>query len=250
MCVQTNYPVIMVLPQTLFDTVNPGSPDSSSGYATPGPKQKRRKLWSYDHASHVFLNDAGTSGLEKATLKELYSVCSKGNKAVAFFTELCDETSKHARGIAHSRNAETMQKCIAKLDSDRYRKLIQSGVMAKVQGELDSLRTHAKVLDASDMPTEGTGSLSTIRVGATARDDSEVEEAAKEIHTWLSRDKSSLRSLICALSSGGLFYVTQVHEKVARAYISEKNVTVEQYTQECVARLCRDSSVINDMDGM
>ena len=240
----------MVLPVSLFATVNPGSPDSSSGYATPGPKQKRRKLWSYDHASHVFLNDAGTSGVEKATLKDLYSVCSKGNKAVAFFTELCDETSKHARGIAHSRNAETLQKSIEKLESDQYQKLIQPGVLDKAREELDSLITHARILNASDMPTEGTGSLSTIRAGATPREESEVAEAAKKIHSWLSLDKSSLRSLICALSSGGLFYVTQVHEKVARAYIDQKNVTAEQYVQECVARLCRDTSVVNDMDGI
>ena len=240
----------MVLPASLFDTVNPGSPDSSVGSTIPGPKQKRRKLWSYDHASHVLLNDAGTSGVEKATLKDLYSVCSKGNKAVAFFSELCDESSKHARGIAHSRNAETMQKCIEKIDSARYHKLLRPAVLDKVREEADALIIHAKVLNASDMPTEGSGSLSTIRVGAASREETDVEEAAKKIHSWLSLDKSPLRSLICALSSGGLFYVTQVHEKVARAYIDQKNVTAQQYVQECVARLCRDTSVVNDMDGL
>ena len=97
----------------LFDGASAGSPGSSDSLATPGQKQKRRKLWTYDHASHVLLNDNGASGIENTSLHELYSVCSKGNKAVAFFTELCDETNQHSRGIAHSRNAETLQKKLA-----------------------------------------------------------------------------------------------------------------------------------------
>jgi hypothetical protein len=238
----------MALRSNLFDS-SPGSPLSSADL-TPGPKQKRRKLWSYDHASHIFLNDAGMSGIEKVTLKELFSVCSKGNKAVAFFSELCDETSTHNRGIAHSRNAETMQKTIEKLNSARYRKLIKGSILDKAKQELGSLLAHVQILNASDMPTEGTGSLSTIRVGGSCREETDVDAAAQKMHAWLSSDKSALRSLICALSAGGLFYVTQVHEKVARAYIDQKRVTKEEYIAECVARLCRDSSTVNDMNGM
>ena len=164
---------------TLFDGASPGSPGSSDSLATPRQKQKRRKLWTYDHTSHVLLNDNGTSGIENTSLHELYSVCSKGNKAVAFFTDLCDETNHHSRGIAHSRNAETLQTTIEKLKPARYMKLIRPDVVAKAVEELDALIIHCKILNASDMPSEGSGSLSAIRARVTPRDESEVEEAAK-----------------------------------------------------------------------
>ena len=48
-----------------------------------------------------------------------------------------------------------------------------------------------------------------------------IEDAAKHLHVWLSKPTSPFRSLIAFLSSGGLFYVAQCHEKSARAYIGQ-----------------------------
>ena len=57
------------------------------------------------------------------------------------------------------------------------------------------------------------------KMKSEVRSKTEIELAAGHLHGWLSEKTSPLRSLVAFLSSGGLFYVSQCHEKSARACV-------------------------------
>ena len=53
------------------------------------------------------------------------------------------------------------------------------------------------------------------------KDSKKVKLAAEKIYDWVKTSDSPLKALVHILSSGGLFYVGQVHEKCSRAYVQE-----------------------------
>ena len=63
------------------------------------------------------------------------------------------------------------------------------------------------------------GKLGSSSLRLTDHEHHELEEAAREVHAWLKKDTSLLRQFICAMSSGGLFFVAQCHEKAARGFV-------------------------------
>jgi hypothetical protein len=232
-----------------------GTPSRSSASGesfipeTPPTKKARSKLWAYDHASHQLLNDKGDSGIESVGYAALWAGVCKGNNQVAFFSESADEQSIHNRGIACSRNAETLQKAIEKLKDSNYAKIIDEDIYKKAMKEANALLPHCIMLNGCDIPTESAGGVASIRSGSTiVRDKTMVTSAAAAMYAWLVQPESPLRGLLSLLSGNGLFYVTQVHEKLGRAYIAEKKVSVADYASECKERLCGSkASTIDDV---
>ena len=47
----------------------------------------------------------------------------------------------------------------------------------------------------------------------------ELEEHAAKLRRWLMAPKSKLRMFIAAMSSGGLYYVAQCHDKCGRGFV-------------------------------
>jgi hypothetical protein len=236
----------------IMDGLMGGADSSVSGESAfpetpPSKKACRSKLWAYDHATHQLLNDKGDSGIETVGLSPLWAGVCKGNSQVAFFSESADESSQHNRGIACSRNAETLQKSIEKLKHSDYVKIIDPVIYKKAMAEATMLLPHCVVLNGCDIPTESSGGVAAIRSGSTiVRDKAAVSASAAAMYTWLTQEESALRGLLGLLSGNGLFYVTQVHEKIGRAYLSEKNISVGEFASECKERLCGAKSSSTD----
>ena len=85
------------------------------------PSEKRRKLKSYDLMPGQILNPMGESGIGRIELKPLCEAMQKGNKAAAFFSELCDVEAAR-KGIAISRLSEVWISIGKKLKSGPYEK--------------------------------------------------------------------------------------------------------------------------------
>lgn len=81
----------------------------------------------------------------------------------------------------------------------------------------------------------------------TPKGQDDITEAAAKVYEWLHKKDSMLRSLITFLSSGGLFYVAQCHEKCARAFCRE-DITKEDFIMAARARI--GSEPEQEGDGM
>ena len=81
---------------------------------------RRSRLKNYDLLPHHVLNSMGAGGVETVSLDRLAAVMSKGNEAVKFFSELCDESLKR-KGVAIICLAEIQLKVGKKLRSKVYK---------------------------------------------------------------------------------------------------------------------------------
>ena len=213
------------------------------------PAAKRAKLKPYDLLPSQVLNAMGESGIQTTSLKQLADVQARGNKAAAYFTELCDENlgRKH---VAVSRLSEVQLQTGEKiLKTNYYKKYIDSKLYDPAMREFEELRPSFKTLLGKDVWTADSGqSLSSIIYSGAGA-------AAKKVYDWLQKKESKWRQLQVLLSSGGLFYVASVHERSHRAYIAhgEKDpVTVEAYQKWCCDRLCGEGApaALNDLEGL
>ena len=195
---------------------------------------KRRKLRHYDLLPAQLLNPMGESGIGNVDLARLWSLMNSGNKAAEFFSELCDEDAARHR-VAISRLADVLRAAIENIYSEAATKVIQSKLLGEAKKELDVIKPALEHLIIKDYVGSESKSIRTIaykKTAAAKRTKEDIEEAAKKLFQWLNKSRSASRSLIAFLSSGGLHYVTQVHEKGCRAYIN-KGVTEEEFIKTC-----------------
>ena len=86
--------------------------------------EKRVKLWKSDTVAAQVLNPYGPSQqLQGMDTKSLWSCCAKGNKYVAFHTELASDDPLRV-GIRMSRVAETLVAAITAVMTDARTKLM------------------------------------------------------------------------------------------------------------------------------
>ena len=223
------------------------------------PAKKRTKLKGYDLTPHQFLNSMGESGISKAGLDQVYAAMCKGNKACAFFSELCDPT-ENRKGVAISRLAEVMLKTGDKLKGEVYKKNISAGIYEAAMKEVKDLEPAWRTLMGKGISTEDdvgdTATAGRIAYGGGAEDRREkpaVKVATDKVYAWLTIKDSKLRSLMALLAGGGLFYATSVQEKSHRAYIEhsqedKKKGNSDVYSKWAQARLCGDP--VNQLDDL
>ena len=221
------------------------------------PQAKRARLKPYDLLPIHMLNAMGESGVQTIALKHLAEVPSKGNKAVAYFTELCDE-SPSRKHIAISRLCEVQLRAGEKMLSQPFfKKYLDKKLYNEAMAEFEKLKPAFKSLVGKDVWTaDGELSVSSIIYAGTSviKGKDEVNKAAFTVYEWLQK-ASKWRQLQVLLSSGGLFYVASVHERSHRAYIAhgeKETVPVEAYQKWCCDRLCCDDApvTLNDLDGL
>ena len=197
----------------------------------------------------------GASGIETASLDRVVAVMSKGNEAVKFFSELCDEDPKR-KGRAISQLAEIQLKAGKKLKSTVYKESINEALYDAAMAEFRELEPSFIVLAGKTMPVGGTSETAGgVACGSgKTRTPAAVHRAAEQIYAWLCEPRSKWRSLMALLSGGGLFYVTSVHETCNRAYILHERpsvVTAADYAEWSKLRLCRgQADEVNDLDGL
>ena len=226
------------------------------------PKAKRTKLKSYDQMPAQVLNANGESGISKTTLLKLAMAMKTGNKAAAWFNELCDPTPKR-KGIAISRLSEIWLLNGAKLQDAEYKAHIKKELYNTAMKEFEQLEPCFKVLMGKGLSMEDdetTETVGRIAYGASSNADFKnpdaVNAAAVQVYEWLQRPQSKFRALTSLLSGGGLFYVASVHEKCHRAYIKHGYtiddkptlVTEEMYADWARGRCCSDHPVATNSD--
>ena len=175
---------------------------------------KRQKLRREDHVSVHLLHPFGISGDLGATLADFWAFASKGDKRVAFFTELAS-TNPMMRGIAIMRTAHILNLAIKELSRDHWKSLLNANIYDALEKDMKAISTWLDVLDVDQ--GSPTGTASSVAIGLTST--SGVEEAAKQLHAYLANERSPLRVVLSMLSSGGLIYAASMADRCASAAI-------------------------------
>lgn len=202
------------------------------------PKPKRMKLKTWDLMPAQSLNSMGLSNIEGMTFDQIRKAASKGNKQVFAFSEFADKDPKR-QGIAVSRLAAVLSIAFDRLYDKNTELLIKEKLYAAAKKEAEPLRKACTVLNGG---TKGMSESVSLRYAKSyaSKTEEEVQQAAKVLYDWLVLERSSLRSVLAVLSGAGIWYVAQCHEKTARAFVEDMNLT--EFTRIAKARLCTDSA--------
>ena len=231
---------------------NPGTPPmTATGSRQGGSSEKRRKLRHYDLLPAQLLNSMGSSGVEHVALPQLWRSMCAGNKLCEAFSELCfDEPDR--QGVGLSRFAEVMTTTIDRLlESPHYRVVLKPELWEAARAEARELLPAFKAICAGRGVADPTASsIRAVAYQRAADDPGDLTEHVDSILQWLNKQASPLRSLICLLSGGGVFYVAQCHEKGVRAWINTGGGGRAAMLRAVQARRPRAEAGGDDLEGL
>ena len=118
----------------------------------------------------------------------------------------------------------------------RMARMLKEEVYARIKEVADQLWPHLQTLDGGTRHRPG--SMAALTQEGPQHTETEVKDAVAAIHAWLLKPVCPLRSFLCIMSGAGMVYTAQVEEKVLRAYVVEKRVTVEELAACATKRLC------------
>ena len=185
-----------------------------------GPAAKRVCLRHYDLSPAQLLNPMGASGVGELPLATYWTLLCKGNKKAAAFSELCFEDPSR-RKVGMSRACDVLSQAIHQLETDEYLKIVLSPeVRAAALTEAQTLKPHLDKLN-SGKTAQKLGSIRNVAYwnGSETSGEAPGEADVKAVREWCLKDNSVLRSLIACLSSGGIWFTAQCHEKTLRAFV-------------------------------
>ncbi len=211
--------------------------------AAGAPAEKRQSLRRYEHVAPQVLQIAGVSPIHECSNQQLWTFTNTGNKGVEFFSEYCAKED-YRRGIAGSRNAETMLSFGDVLKEPLLEKLLQPAILEKVKEEFAKIQGPLAILNGGKTSSANSKSFMTMCQESVKRNKDEVYVAAGAIHDWLASENSTVQGFLQVMSWGGIFYAAMCSDKIARCAIDSTcgNITRDKYQAMMVARLCGTGS--------
>ena len=215
-----------------------GGLSSKEALSKVEPAAKRTCLRHYDLVPAQVLNPMGMSGIESIPLENLWTLCKKGNKGAAAFSNLCfDENDRQNVGLSQA--CEALMAAITRFEGCPQTALvINESILTKAKAEAKELKPHLAMLNQG-RNKKATGSIKNVAYyvpDAVAVDKQSLIAASAALHDWLSKEGSVLRGLLAYLSGGGVFFVAQCHEKTMRAYVAHGGGTKQAMAAAATCR--------------
>ena len=213
--------------------------------------EKRVSLRKYEHPAAQVLNCQGVSPIHECSHQHLWKYVKAGNKGVHFLSEFCSDDA-YRRGVAGSRNAETMVAFGDVLANDVLDKIVKPEILLKVRTEYKAIQPSLVILNGGKTSGGNSKSFQTLCTAEVKKEEALVREAAEKVYAWLSEPEGCVHAFLQCMSWGGIFYVAMCSEKVARCAIDKEcgNIDLESYKAMMVARLCgkggEDGAMAND----
>jgi hypothetical protein len=228
--------------------------DASGGKGVDSaqPAKKRICLKHYDLVPAQLLNPMGMSGIERFPLQQLWEHCKKGNKAASYFSELCSDDDARRR-VGLSRACEVLEVAIHRLgDCPQTKLVLKEAVLDKALEEAATLLPHLNVLNKGKGEQRSSSSIRSVAYYAplaAAPAANNLEESVTFLHEWLEKT-SILRGLIVFLSSGGVFFSAQCHEKTMRAFLTHGGGDLKAFKRAALARPADVAPSSSDVEGL
>lgn len=229
---------------------------------------RRVKLKHYDAAAAQLLNPYGPSIDQNRSVEDLWRAVAEGSKAAVFHSELAatqESGGDYRVGVGLSRVAQSLSAAISALQEPMMAKVLQDSRLKAALAEAKLLEKPLAVLNAgkgSEKIAEDVKGFGKFRAVAgqpqqtPQHSEAAVRQAAGDLHTWLSKEKSALRGMLAILSANGTFYAAQINEKVARGWIRHKPASPADVAKAALARQTgasssgRSGAKENDVEGL
>ena len=223
-----------------------GIPASQSSQGSQGSMggdnaAKRTCLRRADYVQSQMLQPHAPSQIEQAPLGPLWSLAKAGNKWTEHYTYLahCDPLRQ---GVAISQAAQALKHAISHFRQERVKAVLKPDIYEKVRKVVDEIYPHLEKLDGGYNVQGKKQGFHSLGRQATTRTDAEVETAAKALYKWFKKEACPFRGYLQIISGGGIVYVSQVEEKLMRAYFVCGGATEQSFILACKKRLCSDLS--------
>ena len=131
--------------------------------------------------------------------------------------------------------------------------LVKEDLLTLVRAEASELKPHFEKLNQG---SNGSSEVTKLKgaayyTGGTGRaGDEELELAATSVHAWLGKKDSKLRAFMAGMSTGGIFFVAQCHEKAARGFVLHGGGCLQAMKAAAVASAKVKVSTCDDAAGL
>ena len=225
----------MTLGLGLFDTPAKGEKRKQDDEVV----EKRVSLRKYEHPAAQVLDCQGVSPIHECCHQHLWKYVKAGNKGVQFLSEFCSD-DVYRRGVAGSRNAETMIAFGDVLGNEVLEKIVNPEILLKVRTEYKAIQPSLVILNGGKTSGGNSKSFQTLCTAEVKKEEALVQEAVEKVYAWLSDPEGCVHAFLQCMSWGGIFYAAMCSEKVARCAIDSEcgNIDKESYKAMMVARLC------------
>ena len=200
------------------------SQDSGDGGASQPARKKPRNtmLRGWELPPAQLLNPMGKSGVGAITVEHLWNVLGKGGDKTEFFSNLHSEKPER-RLVGISQLCEVMEVVCKHIIEDKALDfIVKPDLWKEVKAEAERLLPTFTGLNQKGMRRGDVSKAKNIAYYQqdVSRPSSRVlTDHAGALHKFLTDTSSKLRMFIAAMSSGGIFFVAQCHEKTARGFV-------------------------------
>ena len=188
----------------------------------PLKKARNTQLRGWELPPAQLLNPMGKSGVGAISVEHLWNVLGKGGERTEYFSNLHSQKPER-RLIGISQMCEVMELACKHIIEDKTLAcIVNAKLLTEIQAEAQRMLPTFTALNQKGMRRGDVSKAKNIayyqqdgsRPGAVA-----LHDHAGALHKFLTDPKSKLRMFIAALSSGGIFFVAQCHEKNARGFV-------------------------------
>ena len=200
------------------------SQDSGDAAVQEPPRKKARntQLRGWELPPGQLLNPMGKSGVGAISVEHLWNSLGKGGERTEYFSNLHSQKPER-RLVGISQLCEVMDvACKHILEDKALACIVNPKLLAEIQAEAQRLRPTFAGLNQKGMRR---GDVSKAKNIAYYQEDvsrpsaGALKDHAAALHKFLTDTSSKLRMFIAAMSSGGIFYVAQCHEKNGRGFV-------------------------------
>jgi hypothetical protein len=208
--------------------------------------KKRVMLWECDHVAHAVLDPFGRNDFDLKSDADVWKMTREGGASCVFHSNLAAKTDEEGGqdrvGIGISQTAQGMKALIKHLDNEHVGKLLKPELLKLAKDEAGALMPFIEVLDLGKVGFSkqaiGFNAMKKARQDPqpAGKPEAEVQNAARELHKFLVKPVSPLRSFLEIMSGGGVFYVAFCGIKTARAACLYKPINEQDFINAAVAR--------------
>ena len=170
---------------------------------------------------------------------------------MAFHSELCSPET-YRFGVGLSRTAETLLNGIRALEDEKFEQIIVPEVLRRVKAEANDLKPALEILHFDKggpiAKRPGFGPIRSSTSSGQTRTPQEVKDAAEKLHRWLSLPTSQLRAFLAIVAGKGAFWSAHVADRTARASVSHRPASAEEFVGAAQARAGSAADVAEAVD--
>ena len=183
-------------------------------------------------------DDIITINIVQASLEGLWSVVSKGNKYMEYYSYLADPDPMR-KGVSISQFAQCLKFAMDHFREGRMQQVLKPESESKVKAVVDEIYPKLELLDGGSQYS-GAGFKSLAYATRASRDERVVEQAARDVYAWLGREADPFRAYLQILSGSGVVFSAQCEEKVMRSYRAAGGLDENLFVQSASKRLCTE----------